>query len=444
MFRVRHGEAQSFDPLRDKAQWIDAAVIYGVVPALFGKSGLAGVTAHLDRLAALGVNTLWLSPVTASPPRDFGYAVTDYFRLRADFGDEGDLRELIRAAHARGLRVIMDFVPNHLSDQHPYFADTEKQGRASPYFDFFARTAAGEPAHYFDWRNLKNLNYDNAEVQRLVIEAFAYWLREYDVDGFRVDVAWGPRERAGDFWPRWRAELNRIKPDLLLLAEASARDPYYLAHGFNAAYDWTDKLGQWSWHEAFEDGAQTVPRLRAAIAAAPQASVFRFLDNNDTGARFVTRHGEARTRVAAAMLLTLPGLPGLYAGQEVGAAYEPYKGAQPLAWDDPHGLQSWYARLIALRQAHPALRTGGLRLVDIGPADRVLAYERTGPDEGERILVLLNYSAESARLALSDPALQGAGLRDAVDLLSGGETALNPAGTHIVLPGEGVRILKVR
>src|SRR5207237_899753 len=98
-------------------------------------------------------------------------------------------------------------------------------------------------------------------------------------------------------------------------AEASARDSYYGRHGFDAAYDWTDKLGQWAWQEAFAPGANTASALRAAItASASDTLVFRFLDNNDTGERFITRHGVGRTRVAAAMLLTLPGIPGIYTG----------------------------------------------------------------------------------------------------------------------------------
>jgi glycosidase len=107
--------------------------------------------------------------------------------------------------------VILDFVPNHMSDQHAYFADTVNKSRASSYFDFFARAPNGAAQHYFDWRNLENLNYANPEVQRLIVEAFLYWIREFDVDGFRVDVAWGPRKLAPEFWPRWRAELKRMR-----------------------------------------------------------------------------------------------------------------------------------------------------------------------------------------------------------------------------------------
>ncbi|KRR27598.1 alpha-amylase family glycosyl hydrolase [Bradyrhizobium retamae] len=354
MLRSQGGVLRAVDPLRDHSAWIDRAVVYGVVPALFGPRGLADVTARLDQLSDLGITALWLAPITESPPGDFGYAVTDYFGLRRSPGAGEDLRELIRAAHARGIRVIMDFVPNHLSDQHPYFTDTIGGAGGSPYFDFFARGQNGSAEHYFDWSNLKNLNYSNPEVQRLVIEAFAHWVREFDVDGFRVDAAWGPRQRAPDFWPRWRAELKRIKPDLLLLAEASARDPYHGHNGFDAVYDWTDKLGEWAWHGAFEDEANTARRLRAAIeASASDALVLRFLENNDTGARFRSRYRLGRTRVAAAMLLTLPGIPCLYTGQEIGAAYEPYKDPRQIAWDDVDGLRGWYQRLIALRRDNP-------------------------------------------------------------------------------------------
>ena len=443
MFRVSGGKPQAIDLAREHAAWIDDAVIYGVVPALFGPRGLADVTPHLDRLAALGVNTLWLSPITASPPGDFGYAVTDHFRLRESLGREADLRQMIAGAHARGLRVIIDFVPNHVSEQHAYFIDTVARARGSPYFGFFARGGSGEATHYFDWRNLKNLNYQNPEVERLVIESFAYWVREFDVDGFRVDVAWGPRERAPDFWPRWRDELKRIKPDLLL-AEASARDPYYLQHGFDAAYDWTEKLGEWAWHAAFEDPAATAPRLRAAIAAAPGPTVFRFLNNNDTGARFHTRYGPPRTRLAATMLMTLPGLPGIYTGEEVGATYEPYAQAAPLAWDDPHQFQVWYARLIALRHAHSALRSDALSLLDTGPAGSALAYLRPGSTEQDSIAVLLNFSPQPIEIPMADAAWRPLLGRPLTDLLHGDRIVLEDHRASVRLPAHGSRVLQPR
>jgi hypothetical protein len=242
-FMVEKGKVRASELAEERPAWLDSAVVYGVVPFFFGRHGFDDVTARLDAIEALGATVLWLSPITATEEGDFGYAVTDHFGLRDTFGTEADLQELITAADVRGLRVIMDFVPNHTSGQHPYYLSAKQRGPASPYYDFYDRDAAGKVTTYFDWENLKNLNYDNSEVQRYMIEAFAYWVRECGIDGFRVDAAWGVRERAPEFWPRLRDELKRIDPDLLLLAEASARDHYYDIVGLDAAYDWTSRLG---------------------------------------------------------------------------------------------------------------------------------------------------------------------------------------------------------
>ena len=450
-FVVENGGARASELAEERPAWLDRAIVYGVAPFFFGPRGFDDVTARLDAMKQLGATVLWLSPITGAEEGDFGYAVTNHFALRDDFGSEQDLRELIGAAHARGLRVIMDFVPNHTSERHPYHLSAEQRGPASPYHDFYDRDAAGEVTTYFDWENLKNLNYDNPEVQRYMIEAFAYWVREFGIDGFRADVAWGVRERAPEFWPRLRAELKRIDPDLLLLAEASVRDPYYDVVGFDAAYDWTDRLGEWAWRDAFQEGAPTAARLRAALigsrtveADGPMsrsgALVFRFLNNNDTGARFVTRYGLGRTRLAATMLLTLPGLPLLYTGDEVGAQFQPYDEGPVLSWTDPHGLREHYARLAALRRDHPALQSERLEILETSHPERVLAYLRPGERREDDIIVLLNYRPEPVRTALPTAALRG--MTSLVDLLSGAPIATAVDGPAIDLPAWGARILR--
>jgi glycosidase len=278
----------------------------------------------------------------------------------------------------------------------------------------------------------------------MIIEASARWVRDYDVDGFRVDAAWGPRERAPDFWPRWSTALKRIKPDLLLLAEASAREPYYSDNGFDAAYDWTEKLGQWAWQDAFADEGHAAERLRAVLrdTQTSSATVFRFLNNNDTGPRFITQHGAGWTRVAAAMLLTLPGLPGLYSGDEVGAAFEPYRPHGPIVWDDPPGLRAWYTRLIALRARLPALHSREMRVLDAGSADQVLAYVRSAREGDGGVLVLLNYGAAEARVSLPQDMLRDGWQTDLTDVLSGAQTVPRGDDGEVVVPPYGVRILQ--
>jgi glycosidase len=382
-------------------------VVYGVVPPLYGRPPLQAVTRSLPDLARLGADVVWLTPIFETTPGDFGYAVTDSFKVRADYGTEDDLRALVDRAHALGLRVILDMVMNHTSDAHPYYVEASRLGPWSRYYSFYARDASGAPTHYFDWVHLPNLDYDNEQVGRWMSSAAERWLRDAHVDGFRLDAAWGVRERSPRFWRTWIDGVRRIDPGAFLLAEAPSRDPFYLGAGFDATYDWTGALGEAAWSGVFDDPAPGVAdRLHRAVMAseatpAARTHVLRFLDDNDTGPRFVTRHGPELTRVAAAALLTLPGIPCLFTGDERGAEYEPYGQREPLSPDDPNHLGEFYARLLALRHARPSLRGDRLERVLPDPAEAdVYAYLRTDDASHETTLVVLNFGARPARVTI--------------------------------------------
>jgi glycosidase len=403
---VENGEPRIPDYDHENPAWVEGAIVYGVIPRLFGTPGAEAIQYRLDQLADLGINAMWLAPINATI--DYGYSVTDYFELRDNFGSKEEFKALIQAAHERGIRVLMDFVPNHTSNEHPYFKDTVANGQDSPYWDFYDRDANGQFTYYFDWTHLPNLNYDNPEVRRMMIEAFSYWVREFDVDGFRVDACWGVQQRRLDFWPAWRRELKRIKPDLSLLAEASARDPYNFDNGFDAAYDWTEDLGRWAWGGFWGEQAEKVdarhlvPRLKNALLNEPQgyhhdALIFRFLNNNDTGTRFITTHGEPMTRVATAMLLTLPGIPCIYTGDEAGQWFRPYFDASPISFRERYrGLRDYHKKLIALRKDTPSLHSRLWQILDAQPETQVLGFVRYLEDQAEPVLVLLNFSEEEA------------------------------------------------
>ncbi len=407
-FVVSDGRARTPHFEVENPTWVDEAVVYGVIVRNFGSDGFRSVTERLPYLRELGVNALWLSPVNATPEGNFGYGVTDYFELRPDCGTKADFKEMIRAAHSQGIRVLMDFVPNHTSVEHRYFQDAQSHGRESGYYDFYDRDSDGQPTHYFHWEHLPNLNFDNPEVSRFMLEAFSYWVREFDVDGFRVDVAWGIRQRNPEFWPRWRQELQRIKPDLLLLAEASARDPYYFTEGFDAAYDWTDELGHWAWEKVWEDSSHLTQRLHAALTNEGKgfhedALVFRFLNNNDTGARFISNHGEGLTRVATALLLTLPGVPCVYTGDEVGEWFSPYVDAGPITWEDKYGLLAYHKQLIQLRKQTPALRSRQWLPLDVRAEADLYGYLRYTGEAEQPHLVLLNFSEQDQQVQVRLP-----------------------------------------
>ena len=424
------------------------AVVYGVVPSTFDPPGFKGVAARLDDLADLGVTALWLSPITCTVPGHFGYEVTDYFDVRADYGTKEDFRALVEAAHVRGMLVLMDFVPNHTSIEHPYAQDALANGQSSAYWDFYDHDPNGNLTHYFNWSHLPNLNYENPEVARFMLEAFSYWVREFDVDGFRLDAVWGIKERKPEWLTTFLAEMNRIKPDSLLIAEASARDEFYFEQGFDAAYDWTDELGHWAWGDALSGIAPIGEAMVDVLTGGGQgyhddALVFRFLNNNDTGQRFISTYGVDFYRTALAMLLTLPGLPCLYTGDEVGAEYQPYDQAGPIDWTDRHQLRDLTMRLIALRRSTPALHSREWLPLTVEPATPLFAYLRTSSGQAP-VVVLLNFSGTDveAVAAVSDEAADVLGDSELIDLWSGDTVpAIANGSVTVRIPGWGFKIL---
>ena len=412
-FVVEDGQPRIPDYDSENPTWVETAVVYGVIPFLFGSPAFQAVTDRLDDLVGLGINALWLAPINVHPADDYGYAVEDYFELDPAYGTKEDFRALVQAAHERGIRVLMDFVPNHSSDTHPYFRDAEEHGQDSPYWDFYDRDASGNPTHGLpDWTNLPNFNYDNPEIQRMMIEAFSYWVRDFDVDGFRVDAAWAIRERRPEFWLPWRRELKRIKSDLLLLAEATAREPYYFENGFDAAYDWTYQVGGWAWRIMWD--AYKLRLLSYNLTEAltnrpegfhPDALIFRFLNNNDTGRRFITRLGEGINRVATALLLTLPGIPCIYTGDEYGLEFEPYQQLEPLVFEEQFlGLRDYHKKLINLRKSVPSLHSRLFSIITPDPVPQtVYTYIRYGEPSDTPVIVLLNFSEEPAEFQFDVP-----------------------------------------
>ena len=422
-------------------------VVYGVVPPLFGDDPLRDVAARLDALQELGADVLLLTPVnTTDDCGGISYSITDYFGVRPDFGGLEALRTLVRQAHHRGLRVMLDFVPNHTAAAHPFYVDLQEKGAASAYFDFYDRDASGRVSHYFDWVGLPNLNWDNPQVAAYMTAAFEYWIRAADIDGFRVDVAWGIRERSPQVWPALIHRLRRIDPDTVMVAEAGARDPYYIENGFDLAYDWTEAPGQWAWQAAFENPGRAGRLLHEAISATRESPhrVLRFLNNNDTGQRFISRYGADMTRVAAVLLHTVPGVPLVYTGDEVGAEYEPYDDPPPIAWDDRHGLRHLYRRLAVLREALPALHSG--QCISLPPPDSpsVYAFIRA-VDHRNWVLVMLNFGPPAqVTVDLPVPYAHWVAATALVDLL-GGEPVRpvenTPGRLRITLDGSSAKLL---
>src|SRR5205823_6468142 len=210
--------------------------------------------------------------------------------------------------------------------------------------------------------------------------------------------------------------------------------------------DWHN-IGGWAWQPVFENSGLFPVYLKGALTyggqGIPQGGlVFRFLNNNDTGERFAYKYGIDDTRVAAAMEFTLPGLPLVYGGDEIGANYDPYFDLGPLNWkEDPHHLRPYYKKLIRMRARWAALRSRRWRLLDASPEDRILAYLRDRP--GSRpVLVILNYGEKATALVPRTGRLGP--LRDATsfeDVLNEEHVKAGGKQLRVTVPSYSARVL---
>lgn len=430
------GMLHAFDMAKDHAAWIDSAVIYQITPGNFVKKGnYDDITAKLPELKQLGINTIYLQPVYKTFRGGQGYDVTDYFSLRPDLGTEAQLSNLISVAKKLQFKVLFDFVPNHTSINHPYAQDYIKYGKASHYYSYYQHVNDGKKysslyhkddkgfVAYF-WDNLVNLDYNNPEVQQWIIEATKYWLRRYDIDGYRFDAVWGINARNPEFGLRLQAELKSIKPGLLLIAEDKATDKTVFEKGFDAAYDWTADtawISKWSWqtnHDArknltifnLKDTAKRAALMRKALFGnSNMPKTLRFIENNDVP-RFIASQGVKETKAAAALMFALPGIPMLYNGQEIGSTQFPYSRApifkqqQSIRSLDSLGMFSFYQKLIQLRMQYPALRQSSMAEVPVSGSGSVIAVHRWEGGQHFIVVINLNNAQVNAQLDLKDQA----------------------------------------
>lgn len=415
--------------------WMNDAIIYQITPYNFVANGTyADIMAKLPELKSLGINTIWLQPVFKSSYRGQGYDVVDYLALNPAFGTEMALRQLIAEAKALDMRVLFDLVLNHTSIQHPYAKDIIANGENSHYYNFYQHTNDGKPYSsflntdkdgfmFYFWEDLVNLNYQNEEVQRWILEVCKYWLREYDIDGYRFDAIWGVNSRMPSFAQRLRTELKSIKPDALLLAEDKGSDPKVFELGFDAAYDWapdTSWVSQWTWeYEYDENESKTIfnhPDVNKRGEMMRQAlfhnggnmhKQLRYLENNDLQ-RFINTHGLKRTKMAAALLFSLPGIPMLYNGQEIGFQGHPYSTNavfnrnRPIKSMDSNGLFSYYQKLIQLQKQYPALRDTLTKELTISPDEAIVGFHRWKDDQNFIVLMNMADASTSASIDLNE------------------------------------------
>jgi glycosidase len=406
---------------------------------------LRGIIEKLDYITELGVNVLWFTPVFPSPSYH-GYDATSFFEINPRLGTKDDFKELIEKAHVRGIRTLMDFVPNHWSNRHPNFIEAQKD-KNSPFAKWF--TFERWPEKYktfFGVKQLPQINLRYAPAREHVLDAAKNWL-DFGVDGFRVDYCTGP---SPDFYADFRRVTRTANPDSWTFGEAVDPPNSQLAFegGMDGTLDFmlleglrsTFAFGKWS----VQKFAEFLDRHESYFPTT--FSRPSFLDNHDMN-RFlwVANNDIQKLKLAALCQFTLIGAPVIYYGTEVGLSqYNDvlqngraiHKEARlPMLWDDDQNkdLLGFYRELIRIRKSESAL-TRGTRNTILA-TDEILAYRRA--DKECSVLCIMNISKKTAALEL-----------DVIesDLLLGtsSECRIQDSGgkNRIILPGFGGVIMK--
>jgi alpha-glucosidase len=385
------GEQSTHEMKSDKYLWWQTGVIYQIYPRSFqdttgnGVGDLGGILARLDYLSdTLGIDAIWLSPFYPSPMADFGYDVADYTGVDPLFGDLATFDELVAQGHRRGLKVIIDLVPNHTSNQHPWFLES-RSSRDNPRRDWYVwadpKPGGGLPNNWlsvfggpaWEWdektgqyylhsflKEQPDLNWRNPEVKAAMFDVVRFWL-ERGVDGFRIDVAHlimkdpglrdnppNPRpgktqhKAMGDYdsllhvHDKDHADVHGVYREFRqLLDEYSAGRPR-VSIGEVHIFDWPQwasyygdpESGRGELHMPFNFQLLGIPwqarEIRQVVdaleAVLPPGAWPNYVLGNHDEPRLATRYGKDQARVAAMLLLTLRGTPTLYYGDEIGMA----------------------------------------------------------------------------------------------------------------------------
>jgi glycosidase len=376
---------------RTAPAWLREGVIYEIFPRNFSPSGdFNGITARLDELKDLGVTILWLMPIhplgekmkkgTIGSP----YAVRDYFAINPAYGTEADLKRLVAEAHKRNLKVIIDLVANHTAWDsvmmaHPEYYKQDANGKIIP------------PVP--EWTDVAGLNYENPALRQYMIGMLKHWLdpATFDLDGFRCDVA---SSVPTSFWEEAREELTKVKPDFMMLAEASKPD--LMVKAFDVDYAWPFHA---TLNKVLLEGAPASDLRKSwedSRKEFPTGSLHLRISDNHDEARAVARFGVRGALAASMLMLSLDGVPLLYNGMEVGDATESGDPAlfenMPVFWKpkDRPALREMYRDVIRLRKTYPALRND--RVIWLRNSDEANLITVMRLDDKDEFVIAINLS----------------------------------------------------
>lgn len=385
-------------------EWSRNATIYEVNIRQFTPEGTFNAfLEHIPRLKKMGVDILWLMPINPvgeknrKGPLGSYYSISDYKGVNKEFGTLEDFKKIIDKAHQEGMKVIIDWVANHTSWDHPWLTEHP---------EWYKKDSLGNIVSPYDWTDVAPLDFKNKEVWAGMIDAMKYWIQETDIDGYRCDVAWSvPVE----FWDYARVELDKLKPVFML---AEAEGPQYQIRAFDMTYAWEIHHLM----NAIAKGKKNVRSLDSLIIKQDTlypADAYRMLftsnhdENSWKGTEF-ERMGEGSICMAV-LTATLPGMPLVYSGQE--SAFNQrlrFFEKDTIAWQD-YRLEPFYQKLFALKHAYQPLWNGTwggkIERISTNADTSVFAFIRE--KEGDRVFVLTNLSGQVQEAKLKGDSFKG-------------------------------------
>ncbi len=410
----------------DHPSWIIQGNIYEVNVRQYTPEGTFSAFAkHLDRLKEMGVQTLWFMPIhPISKTERKGslgsyYAIADYTAINPEFGNMDDWKTLVKQAHEKGLKVIIDWVPNHTGADHYWL---EKHP------GFYVRDSSGKAVSQFDWTDTRKLNFQNAELRDTMISQMKFWVTETGIDGFRCDYAVGPSR---SFWTDCIKELKSTK-NLFMLAEADSAWLHEV--GFDATYAWPE-FNMMKLIAAGKRNATAMDSVIGRTDTGLQKNAIRlfFTSNHDENswnkADFETMPGNSHAPFAVLTQTMKRGIPLVYSGQE-----EPVLRSIKFFDKDTitfakYGRGEFYKKLLNLRKSNMALsaNAGFTRLVT-KMDDKVYAYAREM--SGKKVVVILNLSDVAQSFTIDNALIQG----NATEIFSGTKETIGAGKTISMVP----------
>jgi glycosidase len=392
--------------------WGNGTNIYEVNVRQYTKEGtLTAFMEHVPRLHDMGVDILWLMPITPiSVEKRQGtygsyYAAQSYTDIDPAYGTADDFRELIRMVHANGMKLIIDWVANHTGYDHQW---------TQAYPGWYRKDEMGNFTELYGWIDVIDLNYEIPEMRAEMIRSMIHWIKEFDIDGFRCDMA---RTVPVDFWVEARGECDAIKP-LFWLAECEILAYHEV---FDVTYGWEAMRAIDKYMKKELILADILPILNNYSMYPVGSEKLLFTSNHDENTYYGTEYEKygVSAKAMAVFTCTWPGIPLIYSGQE-----KPNKKRLAffekdfIDWDGEVELHSFYKTLLNLRKKNKALQeSASVFIVPSGHPDVLMYLCRRQQD---KVLALLNFSDTESEFGFNHPALPGT----YTDLFSGGQVSL--------------------